>query len=55
MNQANGSTFYLKLKMRTKELGIFSEMLVCGDYIVTVTTSCTKLTRYHAVGQIGTL
>ena len=32
---------------------IFPEMLVCGD--ITVTTSCTKLTRRHAVDQIGTL
>ena len=34
-------------------MGIFPEMLVCGD--ITVTTSCTKLTRCHAVDQIGTL
>ena len=34
-------------------MGIFPEMLVCGD--ITVTTSCTKLTRRHAVDRIGTL
>ena len=34
-------------------MGIFPEMLVCGD--ITVTTSCTKLTCRHAVHQIGTL
>ena len=34
-------------------MGIFPEMLVRGDTIVT--TSCTKLTRHHAVDQIGTL
>ena len=34
-------------------MGIFPEMLVCGD--ITATTSCTKLTRRHAVHQIGTL
>ena len=32
---------------------MFPEMLVCGD--ITATTSCTKLTRRHAVYQIGTL
>ena len=31
-------------------MGIFSEMLVCGDITVT-----TKLTCCHAVNQIGTL
>ena len=34
-------------------MGIFLEMLVCGD--ITATTSCTKLTCRHAVDQIGTL
>ena len=34
-------------------MGIFPEMLVCGD--ITVTTSCIKLTHCHAVDQIGTL
>ena len=34
-------------------MGLFPEMLVYGD--ITVTTSCTKLTRRHAVDQIGTL
>ena len=34
-------------------MGIFPEMLVCGD--ITVTTLCTKLTCRHAVDQIGTL
>ena len=34
-------------------MGIFPEMLVYRD--ITVTTSCTKLTRRHAVDQIGTL
>ena len=32
-------------------MGIFPEMLVCGD--ITVITSCTKLTHHHAVDQIG--
>ena len=34
-------------------MGIFPEMLVCGD--ITVTTSCTDLACYHSVNQIGTL
>ena len=34
-------------------MGIFPEMVVCGD--TTVTTSCTKLIYHHAVDQIGTL
>ena len=34
-------------------MGIFPEMLVCGD--ITVTTSCTDLARCHSVNQIGTL
>ena len=34
-------------------MGIFPEMLVCGD--ITVTTLCTNLTCRHAIDQIGTL
>ena len=34
-------------------VGIFPEMLVCGD--ITVTTSYTKLTHHHTVDQISTL
>ena len=34
-------------------MGIFPEMLVCGD--ITVTTLCAKLTHRHAVDQISTL
>ena len=34
-------------------MGIFPEILMCGD--ITVTTSCTELTRCHAVDQISTL
>ena len=34
-------------------MGIFPEMVVCGN--ITVTTSCTKLIHNHAVDQISTL
>ena len=34
-------------------MGIFLEMLVCGD--ITVTISCTDLAHCHSVNQIGTL
>ena len=30
-------------------MGMFSEMLMCGD--ITVTTLCTKLTRRHSVSS----
>ena len=32
-------------------MGIFPEMLVCGD--ITLTTSCTDLARRHVVDQIS--
>ena len=41
LNQDNGSVLLETI-----------EMLVCGD--ITATTSCTKLTRRHAVDRIGT-
>ena len=34
-------------------MGIFLEMLVCGD--ITVTTLCTDIAHHHSVNQIGTL
>ena len=34
-------------------VGIFPEMLVCGD--ITMATSCTDLAHRHSVNQISTL